>query len=205
MTTLTTLRTRRHARLVSRQVLEYTAHRWPVAALAVPDPHAGCPCGSSCAAPHLASTPIRSPEPVDRIWAPRHRWDIALVAADFDIVELPPTSGAALHQFLVTSCPTMTVWRGRRWYFVVEADTVPAANVDAAGGHLHTGADAWVPAPPTRLAPGGRLYWVVNPLHTRWRPYRRGDAIDNVLNTTHPAQRGDAPEGRQRDATEDHR
>lgn len=181
MTTLTNLRARRHARLVGRRAVKYTAHGWPVAALAVPGRKRDCPCGSDCEAPHLVSKPVRTPDRAEQTWSTGHPWDIALVTADFDVVELPATSGAALHAQLATSCPTMTVWRGRRWYFITETGAIDTAQVAAAGGSLHTGIDSWVAAPPTRVPPDGLRYWVVSPSHTGWHPYRRVDAIDRVL------------------------
>lgn len=165
---------------IAERAAEYTAHGWPVAALAVPwGPQ--CPCGCASTEPHLASDTVTGPDEAARVWAPGHGWAIALVTSWFDVVDLPARYGAMLNQKLITTCPTATVRRGRRWHFVVEQGSFAAGMVEAAGGVLHSGPDDWIAASPTRTEATGRIGWVVHPLLTRWQPYKRGDLVDVVF------------------------
>lgn len=170
------------------RAVEYASHGWPVAPLAVPH-HGHCPCErGTCVSPHLADIDIVSEGSqlgvtdtgdVARIW--QRPWSIALVASEFDIVELPSNLGAPLNHKLLTTCPTATAPRGRRWYFVMETGSIDRELVTAAGGRLHSGPGAWVPASPTWTEDTGRVGWVVEPHMTRWQPYRRLDLIDMVF------------------------
>lgn len=169
----------RHTR-VTRRAIEYAEHGWPVAALAVPW-DLRCPCGSTCREPHVVSGIVETATDAAKVWAPGTRWDIALVTSWFDVVDLPAQYGAMLNHKLVTTCPTATVRRGRRWHFVVGAGTFPAALVTAAGGVLHTGPDDWIAASPTSTEDTGRIGWVVPPLLTRWQPFHRADLVDVVF------------------------
>lgn len=165
---------------ITKKAIEYADHGWPVAALAVPR-GSSCPCGERHAKPHLASETVTSPKQAATIWSTGHEWDVALMCSEFDIVDLPTHYGAPLYNKLVTACPTMTVFKGRRWSFIVETGSFPRSMVAAAGGSLHTGADEWAAAAPSRLDGIGHLYWVVGPLNTLWQPFRRSDAVDQVF------------------------
>lgn len=176
---------RDRSRHITKQALQYTNHGWPVAALAVPKGTA-CPCGDEHAEPHLVSETIDAPKTAAGIWSDGHPWDVALVCRDFDVVELPTEYGAPLYNRLVTTCPTMTVYRGRRWSFVVEAGSFPRDMITRAGGQLHSGPGQWAAAAPSRIDGVGSLYWVVGPLNTRWQPYRRTDAVDSVFRDRGP-------------------
>jgi hypothetical protein len=103
------------------------------------------------------------------------------VTEGFDVVELPAEYGALLHHQLKQTCPTAMAPLQRRWLFFLVPGSIPAAQVAAAGGVLHSGADGWVPAPGTRLETTGRIRWLVHPYLTGWRPYRRRDAVDQVF------------------------
>lgn len=129
----------------------------------------------------MVSEAVDSPEKAAQVWRAGHEWDIALVTSWFDVVDLPAQYGAMLNHKLVTTCPTATVRRGRRWHFVVAAGTFPAGPVTAAGGTLHTGADDWIAASPTTTEQTGRIGWVVPPLLTRWQPFHRADLVDIVF------------------------
>lgn len=109
------------------------------------------------------------------------RWGIGLVTEGFDVVDLPAEYGALLNHQLKASCPTAMAPLHRRWWFFLVPGSISAAQVAAAGGVLHAGADDWVPAPGTRLETAGRIRWLVHPYLTGWRPYERRDAIDQVF------------------------
>jgi hypothetical protein len=173
-------RTRRRHTRVSARAAECINHGWPVAALAVPT-KAQCPCGRACTEPHLASDPVTSRAEAAQVWAPGHRWDIALITTWFDVVDLSPEYGALLHHRLITSCPTASAPRNRRWHFVVEHNSFPAKPVAASGGVVHSGADGWIATSPTRTEATGRIGWVVHPQYTQWRPYRRSDLVDQLF------------------------
>lgn len=162
------------------RAVEYASHEWPVAPLAVP--HGGhCPCErGDCSTPHLVGTATVDPARAHEVWSDGP-WSVALVASRFDVVELPPDIGAPLNHKLVTTCPTATAPRGRRWYFVMETGSIAPELVSAARGRLYSGPEAWVPASPTWTEDTGRLGWVVSPHMTRWTPYRRMDLIDMVF------------------------
>ncbi|PZS28504.1 MAG: hypothetical protein DLM59_14570 [Pseudonocardiales bacterium] len=170
-----------HARRFRRRAREYAAHQWPVAALAVPR-LGRCPCErGDCIEPHLLDgTTINDPEQAEETWAD-HGWGIALITSRFDIVDLPARYGAFLHEQLNTRCPTATVPHDRRWHFVMEPGSVDADLVAAAGGVLHSGPDDWIAASPTRIDAGFRIGWIVPPVHTQWRAYRRSDAVGALL------------------------
>lgn len=180
------MRPGRRARITER-ALEYTEHDWPVAALAVPwGPR--CPCGASCADPHVVSGVVTTPANAAEVWVPGHEWDVALVTSWFDVVDLPAKYGAMLNHKLITTCPTATVPRGRRWHFVVGAGSFPADLVAAAGGTIHSGPDDWIAASPTCTEATGRIGWVVPPLLTRWQPFHRADLVDVVFATVSRGQ-----------------
>lgn len=162
------------------RAVEYAAHQWPVAPLAVPL-NGHCPCErGTCVTPHLVGTATVDPEEAQLIWTQKS-FSIALVTERFDIVELPPEVGAPLNHKLVTACPTATAPHGRRWHFVMEKGSIDRELVSAAGGRLHSGPDGWIPASPTWTEETGRVGWVVEPHITRWQPYRRMDLVDMVL------------------------
>jgi hypothetical protein len=162
------------------RAVEYAAHEWPVAPLAVPR-NGHCPCKrGNCVEPHLAGTATVDPAEVDDIWT-RDPWSIALVTSRFDVIDLPADAGAPLNHKLVTSCPTATAPHGRRWHFVMETGSISPELVSAVRGRLYSGPADWVPASPTWTDETGRMGWVVEPHMTRWQPYRRMDLIDMVL------------------------
>jgi hypothetical protein len=173
-------RKRRHESRIRARAAECVNHGWPVAALAVPT-KGRCPCGLTCSEPHLASDPVMSQAEAAEVWAPGNPWEIALVTAWFDVVDLIPQYGAVLHYGLVTSCPTAIASRGRRWHFVVDHQSFPSDVVEASGGIVHSGIDDWIPTSPTRTDATGRIGWVVHPKYTQWRPYRRSDLIAEVF------------------------
>jgi hypothetical protein len=107
-----------------------------------------------------------------------HGWDIALIAARFEVMELPAEYGALLNHTLKARCPTAMLPAHRRWWFFLEPGSVDADRVTAADGVLHRD---WVPAPGTRLESTGRIRWLVHPYLTGWRPYRPYHPIDAVL------------------------
>ena len=96
-------------------------------------------------------------------------------------MDLPPEYGALLNHQLKATCPTAMAPAMRRWWFFVSPGSVPAAQVEAAGGVLHSGIDDWVPAPGSRLELTGRIRWLVHPYLTSWRPYQRRDPIDQIF------------------------
>ncbi len=96
-------------------------------------------------------------------------------------MDLPPEYGALLNHQLKATCPTAMAPAMRRWWFFVSPGSVPAAQVEAAGGALHSGIDDWVPAPGSRLELTGRIRWLVHPYLTSWRPYQRRDPIDQIF------------------------
>lgn len=169
------------ARRLRRRAMEYAAHRWPVAALAVPR-SGRCQCQlGDCVEPHLLDgTAIADPVAAGEAWAD-HGWGIALITSEFDVVDLPAAYGAPLNHRLLATCPTAVAPRTRRWHFVMEPGSVDADLITAAGGVLHSGPDDWVPASPTRTGATGRIGWVVQPLVAHWHPYRRTDAIDTLF------------------------
>jgi hypothetical protein len=173
----------RHARELSERAVQYVVHGWPVAALAVPR-DGRCPCElGNCHEPHLRDgATITSVDEVAATWTD-HRWEIAVVTATFDVVDLPPALGAPLHHQLKTSCPTAMAPVGRRWHFYLVTGSIQAEVVASAGGRLHSGPEGWVPAPGTRTEDTGRIRWLVPPYQTSWKPHRRTDAFDRVLRT----------------------
>lgn len=170
-----------HARWLRGRAMEYAAHRWPVAALAVPR-SGRCQCErGDCVEPHLLDgVAIIDPVEAGKAWAD-HGWAVALVTSEFDVVDLPAAYGAALNYRLLARCPTAVAPRDRRWHFVMESGSVDAGLVTAAGGVLHSGPGDWIPTSPTRTGATGRVGWVVPPLQAHWRPYRRSDAIDTIF------------------------
>ncbi|TDO54559.1 bifunctional DNA primase/polymerase-like protein [Kribbella sp. VKM Ac-2527] len=171
---------RRHAQRVFERATRYAANGWPVAPLAVPR-HGVCPCDlGDCVDPHLVGEPIRNGFLAAGAWR-ACPWDIALVTADFDVVDLPPEYGALLNQLLKATCPTAMAPARRRWWFFLAPGSISPDQVSQAGGVLHSGADGWVPAPGTVLDGSGRIRWLVHPHLTAWQPYERRDPIDLVL------------------------
>jgi hypothetical protein len=184
------------ARKLREAAVEYATHGWPVAPLAVPGDH-GCPCGGGCDAMHLLadhSGGITTPADAERVWADG-AWQVAIVTARFDVLDIPSRYGARIHGRLKTRCPTATARPGRRLGWVIEpgpvrwhlyldvGSGVDPTKVRAGGGVLHSGPDDWIPAPPSRTPETGRVAWVVPPMQARWRPYRRADIFD-VLGLT---------------------
>jgi Bifunctional DNA primase/polymerase, N-terminal len=172
--------------------VEYAAHGWPIAPIAVPEGD-GCPCGGTCSAMHLLDSHahgVTSDAEARELWAD-HPWQLAIVTALFDVVDLPGTHGSRIHERLKTRCPTATARPGRRldwilepgpvrWHVYVTPGTVDATKVAAAGGTLHTGSNDWIVAPPSRTPATGRVGWVVPPMQTRWTPYARADVFDSL-------------------------
>lgn len=136
-----------------------------------------------CVDPHLAGPVVRSVAHADAVWR-EHPWDIALITDSYDVVDVPPEYGALLNQLLKATCPTAMAPSRRRWWFFVVPGSVPAAQVEAAGGLLHSGPADWLPAPGTSTESTGRVRWLVHPHLTSWRAYLRRDPIDVVLPTT---------------------
>lgn len=165
------------------RAVEYAAHEWPVARLAVPvDGH--CPCGQGDhTSPHLVGDATVDPDEAQDLWS-RGTWSIALVTSRFDVIDLPADFGAPLNHKLLTGCPTATAPRGRRWHFVMETGSIEPEIVTAARGSLHTGPAGWVPGSPTWTEETGRVGWLVEPHMTRWRPYQRMDLVDLVFGRT---------------------
>ncbi len=114
------------------------------------------------------------------IWG-EHPWEIALITDSYDVADLPAQYGALLNQLLKATCPTAMAPLHRRWWFFVAPDSIPAAQIEAAGGTLHAGPADWLPAPGTSTDTTGRIRWLVHPHLTHWHPYHRRDAIDQVL------------------------
>lgn len=174
---------KRHISRLRRAAIQYVAHGWPIARLAVPR-GGRCPCGLlGCVEPHLllGSCPlITDPAAAERAFADG-RWAIALPTWRFDVIEVHARFGAPLHYQLKTSCPTALAPTGRWWQFFVTPDSVPVSLVEAAGGKIISGAERWVAAPGSTTESSGRIRWLVPPKMTNWRPYQRRDAIDMVL------------------------
>jgi hypothetical protein len=175
------------------RAMEYAAHGWPVAALAVP--RAGvCPCTAmseepkgphgGCVDPHLVTgRVVTDPDDAEREWAD-HGWAIALVTSRFDVLDLPPSHGAPLNHRLTTRCPTAMAPRLRRWHFVLAPGSISpdtAAQVSAIGGLIRTGPNDWLPASPTWTEETGRTGWVVAPKLTQWQPFRPYDDIAGLF------------------------
>jgi hypothetical protein len=176
----------RPARTTAR-ALEYVDHGWPVAALAVPWGNY-CPCGEGCSRPHLASEVIVSAQKAASIWAKGHRWDIAFVTSEFDVVDVPGRVGALLHSKLITKCPTATAGYAardaRRWHFVVEAGALPPDEVARLDGVVHSGPDDWIAASPTRTPETGRVGWIVEPIASHWTPCTK-EVVKEKVYTVH--------------------
>jgi hypothetical protein len=171
---------RRHGLRVFERAVRYAANGWPVAALAVPR-YGVCPCDlGDCVEPHLVGETIRNGFVAAGVWK-AYPWEIALVTADFDVMDLPPEYGALLNHQLKATCPTAMAPARRRWWFFLEPRSIEPDRVAAAGGVLHAGSDDWVPAPGTQIDGSGRIRWLVHPHLTDWRPYRRRDPIDAVF------------------------
>jgi hypothetical protein len=131
---------------------------------------------------HLVGEVVRDSARVDAVWGiPGADWGVALIAENFDVVDLPPEYGALLNHRLKATCPTAMAPVGRRWWFFMVPGSIPGEQVEAAGGVLHSGPGGWVPAPETRLETTGRIRWLVHPYLTRWRPYQRRDAVEEVF------------------------
>lgn len=169
-----------HVRRVRERAIRYAVNGWPVAPLAVPQ-HGVCLClRGDCVDPHLVGGVVRQGFQADAVWS-EHPWGIALVTEGFDVVDIPPEFGALLNQHLKTTCPTAMAPARRRWWFFLVPGSIPAGQVAAAGGVLHSGVDDWVPAPGTNSESTGRVRWLVQPHLTSWQPYRRRDPIDLVF------------------------
>ncbi|WBQ04382.1 hypothetical protein [Kribbella sp. CA-293567] len=167
-----------------RLAVRYVENGWPVARLAVPFSGA-CPCGLSCAEPHLVQRNLEmittSREAADAF--AEGRWAIALATHGFDVLEIPAPFGAPLHHQLKDSCPTALAPATRTWQFYLAPGSVAAALAEASGGRLKAGPGDWIPAPGTTSEGTGTIRWLVHPYLTNWRPYRRHDAIDRVFST----------------------
>jgi hypothetical protein len=159
----------RQAKRLRERAIQYAEHGWPVAPLVVPV--------DSADAPRRVGDPAYGRADVEAIWAGRN-WGIALCAEHFEVMELPPEYGALLNQQLRTTCPTAMAPVHRRWWFFLERGSVTPTQVEAVGGVLHR---EWVPAPGTRQESTGRIRWLVHPMLTHWRSYRRQDPIALVL------------------------
>ncbi|ADB35788.1 hypothetical protein Kfla_6797 [Kribbella flavida DSM 17836] len=171
---------RRHLDTLRERALRYAANGWPVAPLAVPR-DGSCPCRlRDCVEPHLVGEAVTDPVQVAIVWD-RQPWDLALPTSSFDVVDVPARFGALLNQLLKTTCPTAMAPAHRRWWFFLVPGSIPAAQVRAADGVLHSGPDDWVAAPGTNLEYDGRVRWLVHPGLTGWRPYQRRDAVDEVF------------------------
>jgi hypothetical protein len=166
-----------------RHALEYVDHGWPIAALATPE-NGECPCGRECEKPHLVSDTVYTHDRAHTVWFKNHPWDIALMCDDFDAVGLPTAAGAPLYHSLGTKCPTMTVFKGKWWVFIVRPGAFDLKEVLKAGGTIRNGPEHWAPAAPSLLDGLGRLYWVAHPRETVWTPYARIDSVDIALGTT---------------------
>lgn len=118
----------------------------------------------------------------EAIWS-EHPWDIALVTAHVDVIDVPARFGSPLHQLLKTSCPTAMAPVDRRWLFFLVPGSLDRSLLSSAGGLLHSGTGGWVPAPGTVTDSTGRIRWLVHPHLTAWRPYQRRDPIDTVFST----------------------
>ncbi|QNE23003.1 hypothetical protein F1D05_18840 [Kribbella qitaiheensis] len=160
--------------------MRYVENGWTVAPLAVPRDGVCLCVRGDCVDPHLAGPVVRSVAQAEAIWS-EHPWDIALITDSYDVIDVPPQYGALLNQLLKATCPTAMASFRKRWWFFVAPDSIPAAQVAAADGVLHTGPADWIPAPDTFTESTGRTRWLVHPHLTRWRPYQRHDVIDLVF------------------------
>ncbi|MPZ63808.1 MAG: hypothetical protein GEU93_21590 [Propionibacteriales bacterium] len=135
------------------------------------------------------TTGITSDDDAEKVWGD-YGWQVAIVTASFDVVDLPSIYGARIHR-LKTRCPTTTARPGRRydlmidpgpvrWHHYLHSGTIDPDKVTAAGGILHTGPEDWIVAPPSRTPATGRVGWVVPPIQAKWRPYRRADIFDTL-------------------------
>ncbi|TCO37628.1 hypothetical protein EV646_12315 [Kribbella antiqua] len=179
----------RHANRLQRLAVQYVDHDWPIARLAVPR-NGLCPCElRECIDPHLVHTqsPAISTTTMAENAFCSTRWAIAILARDFDVLELPAQLGAPLHHHLKTQCPTSIAPTTRRWQFFVTAGSVPRDQLAAAGGRLIDSPSGWVIAPGTYTEGTGRTRWLTPPYVTHWRPYQRHDAIDAVLTRIDPS------------------
>jgi hypothetical protein len=127
--------------------------------------------------PEVIGEVVRTAGKAEEVWA-ENGWELALLAEQYEVMELPPEFGALLNHQLKQVCPTAMAPARRRWWFFLEVGSVAANRVAAVDGVLH---QDWVPAPGTRLESTGMIRWLVHPYQTHWRPYRRRDAIDTVL------------------------
>jgi Bifunctional DNA primase/polymerase, N-terminal len=180
----------RDRRRLRTAAIEYVKHGWPVAPLAVPARDA-CPCGDDCRTMHPLdghAEGITSLSVAKRVWADA-AWQLAIVTAWFDVVDLPGSHGSRIHGQLKTRCPTATARPGRRldwmvepgpvrWHLYLRPGSVDPEKVATAGGRLHSGPADWIPAPPSRTPVTGRVAWVVPPRQARWSPYQRADVFD---------------------------
>lgn len=148
------------------RAIRYAGNGWAVA-----------PLGLAGGDPVPIGEVVRTAAEAEAVWA-ENGWELALVADQFEVMELPPEFGALLHHQLKQSCPTAMAPARRHWWFFLEAGSVAANRVAAVGGVLH---QDWVAAPGTRLESTGLIRWLVHPYQTHWRPYRRQDPIDTVL------------------------
>jgi hypothetical protein len=171
---------RRWRERLRRRAVRYVENGWTIAPLAVPRDGVCLCVRGDCVDPHLAGPVVRSPTQADAIWS-EHAWDIALITDAYDVVDVPAQYGALLNQLLKATCPTAMAPLHRRWWFFVAPDSVPAAQIEAAGGTLHAGPADWLPAPGTSTTSTGRIRWLVHPHLTHWHPYHRHDPIDLVL------------------------
>jgi hypothetical protein len=165
--------------------MQYVEHGWPVTRLAVPR-GGRCSCRLlGCPEPHLVlNSPglITTRREAEQAFA-EPRWDIALVTASFDVIEVPPQFGAPLHHLLKTSCPTALAPAYRRWQFYMAPGSVPRGLIEAAGGVVFSSSSGWVAAPGTTTETTGTIRWLVPPYLTNWRPHQRRDHIDTVFGT----------------------
>lgn len=154
-----------------------------MAPLVVPR-HGRCPCGKACVDAHLVGDAVRDGARAEAVWRER-AWEIALLIEGFEVLDIPPEFGALLNQQLKTTCPTAMAPVGRRWWFFLMPGSMEPARVARAGGVLHStppGPETgWVAAPGTVTESTGRIRWLVHPYLTRWQPYQRRDAVDQVF------------------------
>ena len=144
--------------------------------------------------PHLAGAAVRDGARAEVVWQER-AWEIALLTEGFEVLDVPPEYGALLNQQLKATCPTAMAPVGRRWWFFLVPGSMEPERVARAGGVLHSTSSAapgpaaagsgtavgWVAAPGTVLESTGRIRWLVHPYLTRWQPYQRRDAVDQVF------------------------
>ncbi|MGC4939890.1 hypothetical protein [Kribbella sp. DT2] len=144
-----------------------------------------CPL-RDCAEPHITLRPpvlISHGRDADRHWGTAG-WAIALVTQPFDVLRLPASYGAHLHQVLGSDCPTAIARSTKMWQFFLKPGSVSHDDASAAGGEVIGGSSAWIAAPGTEGEDADRYRWLVPPNLTNWQVNGEADAIRSVLATT---------------------